>query len=90
MSRALSAAVLAAVALGASPVRGAEPFRIATVEEVERMLSAPDVVVYDANTEEIFAKNHLPGARFVRRDFGPRDLPADREARLVFYCSNPR
>jgi len=89
MSRILAAALLAAAVM-ARPAGASEPFQIVTLDAVEKMLGAKDVVVYDANPEEVYERNHLPGARFVGRDFGPKTLPSDKATRLVFYCSNPR
>jgi rhodanese-related sulfurtransferase len=68
----------------------ADPFQVATMDEVERWISAKDVVVYDVNPDEVYEKNHLPGARFVSGKKWTSSLPADKGARLVFYCSNPR
>jgi len=90
MSRTVSVALLSALAVATPALAlAAEPFQLATMDEVERMLSAKDVAVYDANPPEVFAKNHLPGARFVGPDFGAKTLPSDRATRLVFYCANP-
>jgi 3-mercaptopyruvate sulfurtransferase SseA len=90
MPRTLAIAAIASAALVALPAAAAEPFRMASMDEVQRMLGEKDVAVYDANPAEVYAKNHLPGARFVGRDFGAKTLPADKATRLVFYCSNPR
>ena len=90
MPRPLAIAAIAATALVALPAAAAEPFRMASMDEVQRMLGEKDVAVYDANPAEVYAKNHLPGARFVGRDFGAATLPPDKATRLVFYCSNPR
>ena len=90
MTRSLLAATAAAAALLAPAARAAEPFTLVSMDEVQRMLGEKDVAVYDANPAEVYARNHLPGARFVGRDFGAATLPPDRSTRLVFYCSNPR
>jgi rhodanese-related sulfurtransferase len=89
MPHTLAAAAIAAV-LMAGPAAAAEPFRMASMDEVQRMLGEKDVVLYDVNPPEVYARNHLPGARLVSRDFGAKTLPADKATRLVFYCSNPR
>ncbi len=83
-----AAGAVAFAALGARAL-AADPFQLVTVDQVERMLSAKDVAVYDANPAEVFEKNHLPGARFVGPDFGAKALPSDKATRLVFYCANP-
>ncbi len=80
--------LLGALAVPAA-TRGAEPYREASVDEVAALLEQPGVVVYDANTEEVYRKGHLPGARFLPARFDPKTLPADKGAQLVFYCKNP-
>jgi rhodanese-related sulfurtransferase len=79
-----------ALAAWASTARASEPFQPATMEQVESWIAAKDAVVYDVNHEEDYAKNHLPGARFVSGKAWTKTLPGAKDARLVFYCSNPR
>lgn len=68
----------------------AEPFRSATMDQVETWISAKDAVVYDVNDDEVYAKNHLPGSRFLSGRAWTKTLPEAMGTRLVFYCSNPR
>ncbi len=68
----------------------ADPYQDATMDQVEKWIAAKDVVVYDVNPDEVYAKNHLPGARFLTGKKWTASLPTDKGARLVFYCSNPR
>jgi len=84
--------LLLTLALAALPLASlaSEPFQIATMEQVEKWIGAKDVVVYDVNPDEVYAKNHLPGARFVTGKKWTSTLPVDKGTRLVFYCSNPR
>jgi hypothetical protein len=71
-----------------------EKFRLIEVPELESMqkdASAP-VTVLDANDTEFREKNGvIPGAKllssFEAYDIR-KELPADRNAPLVFYCSN--
>jgi hypothetical protein len=89
-SRASLAAVaacgaLAACAGGSRP----EPFSTVSLDEVEAMLGAPGVLVVDANSSDTYAKGHLPGAVHYRAKPLPELLPAERDARLVFYCASP-
>jgi rhodanese-related sulfurtransferase len=54
------------------------------------MVEERRVTVLDVNPRERWAEAHVPGA--VNLDpvrYDERDLPADKEASLVFYCSNP-
>ena len=71
-----------------------EKFRLIEVPELESLqkdASAP-VTILDANDAEFREKNGvIPGARllssFDTYDLG-KELPFDRNAPLVFYCSN--
>jgi 3-mercaptopyruvate sulfurtransferase SseA len=82
-------AAAAAVLSWLVPAAAADPFQTASIEDVEKMLAAGDVVVYDVNPDEVYEKHHLPGARFLTGAW-QKTLPSDRSARLLFYCSNPR
>ena len=81
------AAALAALAARAGDAK--EPFAMLTVDQVERMLGQPNVVVVDANGQDVYRKNHLPGAVWMT---GPlaKLLPPDKGRTLVFYCASPR
>ena len=85
MPRIAMALAASALALAA---RAGEPFQVLTVDEVDAMRAAADVALFDANPPEVYAKNHLPGARFVSGDLAAL-LPRDKSLRLVFYCANP-
>ena len=66
-----------------------DPFGRFTVDQVERRLSQPDVHVFDGNSLEVYAENHLPGAvRLYSKDIKEGSLPADKESTLIFYCAN--
>ena len=84
---ALAAGLLAAVACAGRA--GGEPFALATMDDVQALLGKPDVTVVDANPPDVFAKNHLPGARLYKSAALAELLPADKDARLVFYCASP-
>jgi rhodanese-related sulfurtransferase len=70
-------------------VRVDEPFTLASIDDVERMLADGDVVVVDANIPEIFRRSHLPGARSRKAAPLAQLLPANKDARVVFYCMSP-
>jgi 3-mercaptopyruvate sulfurtransferase SseA len=73
----------------AGPARAeSEPFGRLEVDEVEKLLGAPDVRIYDVNSAEVYAKGHVPGAIWSALDGVERVLPADRTMRLIFYCKN--
>ena len=82
--------LLLALASLAATAWAAEPFQAATMEQVEKWISAKDAIVYDVNDDEVYQKNHLPGARFLSGKTWTKTLPEAKGARLVFYCSNPR
>jgi len=54
-----------------------------------RMDKGP-VPVFDVNSRQSWLKARVPGARNVDPvSYAESDLPADKEALVVFYCSNP-
>jgi hypothetical protein len=85
------ATAFAALALlAAPPARAADdPFELASVDEVSKMLGAADVKVFDANPRDVFEQHRLPGAIFVEKPLA-KLLPKDQGTRLVFYCRNPK
>jgi Rhodanese-like domain len=82
-------ALAAAAMLACAANRSRDPYSLVGVDEVQKMLSAPDVAVIDANSKETFEKNHLPGARYYKSAPFAEVLPADKSTRLVFYCASP-
>jgi hypothetical protein len=89
ISRALVAAGALAAAAACAHRAGGDPFALASLDDVERMLGEPDVVVIDANTAETFRKHHLPGAVYWKSAPLAQLLPAEKEKRVVFYCASP-
>src|SRR5690242_10795510 len=58
-------------------------------EEVASRLGTANFYVIDNNKERVWKRVHIPGAKNLDPfDFEERDLPADKEAVLVFYCSD--
>jgi rhodanese-related sulfurtransferase len=48
------------------------------------------VAVVDVNAPQSWNRAHVPGAvNLGPHDFRESDLPTDKDATLVFYCSNP-
>ncbi len=92
----LALLTLAALLLGglASAAEPKEKFRLIELSELESMQKdarAP-VTVLDANDTEFREKNGvIPGAKllssFDKYDIS-KELPASKDAPLVFYCSN--
>ncbi len=58
---------------------------------LHRLAQASDQVsIFDVNSRQSWMSAHVPGARNLDPvAYAEGDLPADRHAALVFYCSNP-
>jgi rhodanese-related sulfurtransferase len=53
------------------------------------LVQAGQVATYDVNSRQSWARAHVPGAVNIDpTDYRESDLPPDRDATLVFYCSN--
>ncbi|HUD71076.1 MAG TPA: rhodanese-like domain-containing protein [Dongiaceae bacterium] len=66
-----------------------EPFKRLSIHQVEKLLGQPKVHIYDGNSAETYARNHVPGAvNLHSSDIKEGVLPADKGATLVFYCQN--
>ena len=87
--RALAAAGALLAVVACAGERKGEPFSLVSMDEVERMLGQPDVFAVDANPDDVFRRNHVPGARWWRSAPLAQLLPAERDRRLVFYCASP-
>jgi rhodanese-related sulfurtransferase len=58
--------------------------------ELHEQLRTGPVTVFDVNPEAGWLTTRVPGARHLDpQSFTAGDMPADHEAALVFYCSNP-
>ena len=66
------------------------PYQEATLDQVQGWVAAKTAIVYDVNDADLFRKNHVPGARHLEGKGWTATLPAEKGARLVFYCSNTR
>jgi len=84
------AGLLALAAVALAPAARADDLPMLTVDEVEKLLGQPGVKIFDVNVPELWEKHHLPGSIFVGQKKLAALLPADRETRLVFYCSGPK
>ena len=64
--------------------------RTISPDALNRMVQERRVTVVDVNPRERWAEAHVPGAlNLDPARYDERDLPADKESSLVFYCSNP-
>lgn len=58
--------------------------------DLMRQVQERAVTVLDVNSPQRWQAGHVPGARNLDpHAYTAGDLPVDREASLVFYCSNP-
>src|SRR4051812_34197051 len=84
----VAAALLLAPALSARADEKEEFGRL-TVEQVGGMLRRKDVHVFDNNPKDVWAAGHVPGAKWVKySDVKAGDLPARKDATLIFYCAS--
>jgi rhodanese-related sulfurtransferase len=61
-----------------------------TVSEVAARLGQPSFFVFDNNGHGRWKRSHVPGARNLNaHSYAAGELPADKAATLVFYCSGP-
>jgi rhodanese-related sulfurtransferase len=80
--------VAAALVALSARAEGNEPFGMLTMDQVEKLLGQPNVVVVDANSEDVYRKSHLPGAILMKEPLA-KLLPPDKGRTLVFYCASP-
>jgi rhodanese-related sulfurtransferase len=85
MGRAVAVLCLSLASLTAA----AEEIRTLTPAQVHAQWAKKQIQVFDANTPDIFARHHVPGATHVEYDqVKAADLPKDKAAPIVFYCMN--
>jgi rhodanese-related sulfurtransferase len=59
-------------------------------DDLHELLRLGEATAIDVNSPASFAEARVPTAKNLDpQAFGAADLPADRAALLVFYCSNP-
>ena len=57
--------------------------------ELEERRKREPMVVFDVNSAQSWDRAHVPGARHLDpAEFGERELPEEKNAAIVFYCSN--
>lgn len=67
----------------------AEGFGELTVDQVAARVGKPGVHLYDNNHREEWVKGHLPTATWLDyASMTASDLPAEKDAMLIFYCHN--
>ena len=61
-----------------------------TPERLHELVTGKSVTVIDVNSRDSWTSAHVPGALNLDPErYTERDLPAAKDAMLVFYCSNP-
>lgn len=64
--------------------------RTVSPEALSQMVTERKVTVIDVNPRPRWAEAHVPGALSLDpTGYAERDLPADKDSTLVFYCSGP-
>jgi rhodanese-related sulfurtransferase len=59
-------------------------------EELLGLVERRAVTAIDVNSRSSWLRAHVPGARTLdHANYHARDLPANLDAPIVFYCSNP-
>jgi rhodanese-related sulfurtransferase len=90
LRRTLFAALLLLLAGTARADSGKEEgFSDLTIDQVADLIAKNDVDIFDNNGKDVYAKGHVPTAKWV--DFKAvkeSDLPKDKSRKLVFYCAN--
>ena len=57
---------------------------------LHQIMQREPVVPIDVNARQSWLRARVPGALSLDpTEYGERDLPADKQTALVFYCSNP-
>jgi hypothetical protein len=82
--------IVAALALvPAVALAGGEGFGSLTPQEVAAKLKQKNVYVFDNNDQSVFKASHLPHAKWLHpSEYAASELPADKNATLIFYCHN--
>lgn len=61
-----------------------------TIAEVAARLGQPGFFVFDNNGNARWKRGHVPGAKNLNAyNYDEGELPPDKSATLVFYCSGP-
>ena len=60
-----------------------------SVEETDKLLKSEKVYVFDCKLDLYYMVGHIPEAKLLwYEDVKPEVLPADKAAKLLFYCKN--
>lgn len=65
--------------------------RLININQLNTLLSHQSVYLIDSRSREAFSAGHIQGAyNLPLAEFDLRRLPADKNAKLVFYCGGPK
>jgi rhodanese-like protein len=82
----LAAALLLVVPVVANAGEG---FGSLTPQQVSAKLKEKNVYVFDNNAPDVFKTAHVPKAKWLHpSEYDAKELPADKNATLIFYCHN--
>jgi rhodanese-related sulfurtransferase len=85
----LAAAVLLLAGSARANSSKEEGFTDLTIDQVAALIATKDADVFDNNGKDVYAKGHLPTAKWVAFNaVRESDLPKDKSRKLVFYCAN--
>jgi hypothetical protein len=64
-----------------------EGYRSLTPQQAAAKLKQKNVYVFDNNDFDVFKAGHLPRAKWLNpSDYEVKELPANKNATLIFYC----
>jgi rhodanese-related sulfurtransferase len=65
-------------------------FKTISPGDLQQLVRDKPVTIVDVNSSQSWLRAHVPGAvNLDSANYTESDLPADKQSRLVFYCSNP-
>jgi rhodanese-related sulfurtransferase len=86
---ALGSSVLLVVArLAGMLSSGGNGMRVISPRDLRQLVQEHKVTVIDVNSPESWKKARVPGAINLDPAYDGGDLPSDKDAPVVFYCSN--
>jgi rhodanese-related sulfurtransferase len=66
-----------------------EQFSALTPQQVAAKLKEKNVFVFDNNAPDVYKSAHVPKAKWLHpSEYDAKELPADKNATLIFYCHN--
>jgi rhodanese-related sulfurtransferase len=78
--------VVARLAGTLSPGRAS--IKVISPNRLHELMVEQEVTIIDVNSHESWTKTRVPGALNLDPAYGDSELPADKNATIIFYCSN--